>query len=183
MPYKDPEKRREYHRKYLNRWVERNREYVRNQARRRYWANPEKARAKTNTNRRRAEQSYETRARRYHRQKIAVLKRYSGAQPHCACCGESKYEFLTIDHIIPIKRKRAGSHGGEHLFSYLYKRPAQLDVYQVLCFNCNCAKSAGTCCPHVKSKFDTLREWEEWANLKRSPNVRSLEELPCLNPC
>jgi hypothetical protein len=71
---------------------------------------------------------------------------------HCACCGETELVFLSLDHL--------NDNGAEHRRQLreegingngLYRRLRQLDYpsgYQVLCFNCNWAKSHGGC-PHA----------------------------------
>ena len=74
----------------------------------------------------------------------AFVKMYGGL---CACCGEIEIEFLTLDHIIPRtseNRQETGSKGYSKALSEY--RP---DLYQVLCFNCNCARRHGVC-PHKK---------------------------------
>ena len=84
--------------------------------------------------------------------KRECLEYYGGAPPKCACCGESHYEFLTIDHIKGDghthfwgnkpgcgyrKRQRIT---GMLLYRYMVKNNFPNDGYQVLCFNCNCLK-------------------------------------------
>jgi hypothetical protein len=73
----------------------------------------------------------------------------------CACCGETKPKFLTIDHI--------DNNGAEHrkAISGPNNRCGSFDVYrwlkanhypkgfQVLCYNCNCGRHRnGGICPH-----------------------------------
>ena len=73
--------------------------------------------------------------------------------PCCACCGENKFLiFLTIDHIkgrddLPDKEKNLV---GTALYAYL-KRNNYPPKYQVLCINCNSAKSDFDECPHKRS--------------------------------
>ncbi len=76
--------------------------------------------------------------------KLFVLVHYSGDPPKCACCGESHFEFLTIDHI--------NGGGNQHMKSLrkigtnLYRWLVNNDFpegYQVLCWNCNCSKGIG----------------------------------------
>ena len=68
----------------------------------------------------------------------------------CACCGEDEKTFLTLDHINgdgaedQRKRKAAPGYG---LFLSL-KKDGWPSGYQVLCYNCNCAKRTGDECPH-----------------------------------
>jgi|SaaInlV_165m_DNA_3_1040750.scaffolds.fasta_scaffold96794_1 hypothetical protein len=74
--------------------------------------------------------------------------------PCCNCCGENKFLiFLTIDHVkgrddLPDKEKDLM---GSALYAYL-KRNNYPPEYQVLCINCNSAKSDFDECPHKRSK-------------------------------
>lgn len=73
-----------------------------------------------------------------------VIEAYGGK---CICCGESIKEFLNLDHKNNdgnIERKKFGSAGQ-------YKRAIKEcfpKKYQLLCFNCNLAKSIYKTCPH-----------------------------------
>lgn len=92
----------------------------------------------------------------YQRLRMAVLSHYSGGAMRCACCAESELAFLTIDHIVPIRRQNRDSrHGGTALYSRLRSQGFP-DGFQVLCYNCNCAKGANGECPH-KLNPDRMR--------------------------
>jgi len=68
--------------------------------------------------------------------------------PCCACCGEKMLIFLTIDHIRGRqKQERKNRIGGKDLRYKLLARGFPKN-YQVLCFNCNSAKSDTGICPH-----------------------------------
>jgi len=66
----------------------------------------------------------------------------------CACCGENEERFLTLDHKLNDgnhARKQSGA------FKIMRKAISEADPrkYQVLCFNCNCARSQHNgICPH-----------------------------------
>jgi hypothetical protein len=65
----------------------------------------------------------------------------------CACCGEARPEFLTLDHI----NGREGEPyriTGQKAWARLKARGWPKDNYQLLCFNCNCAKGIYGHCPH-----------------------------------
>lgn len=67
----------------------------------------------------------------------------------CICCGESKQEFLTLDHITGRSIKEKGI-TGQKFFGLLKSQGWPKDNYQLLCFNCNCAKGIYGICPHKK---------------------------------
>jgi uncharacterized protein YeaC (DUF1315 family) len=69
----------------------------------------------------------------------------------CACCGTEKSVYLTLDHVQNDGYKTKKSRGDVNYRCATKKyRP---DVYQVLCFNCNCGKHRnGGTCPHQKLK-------------------------------
>lgn len=80
--------------------------------------------------------------------KRATIKEYGG---ECTCCGETKLEFLTIDHINGngAEERRNLNVGAGHQFYHLLKKQGYpKGNYQVLCFNCNFAKHAYGKCPH-----------------------------------
>jgi len=89
--------------------------------------------------------------------KYAVLSHYSKKLsnsdiPCCNCCGEHDFLiFLTIDHITNRKnathKKRLV---GQDMYRYLRRNGYPLG-YQVLCVNCNSAKSDSGICPHKRS--------------------------------
>ena len=82
---------------------------------------------------------------RQHRQSLrdAVLRAYGDA---CACCGERRREFLTLDHIAGGGRqhKRATS---SHIYRDLRNRGFP-PGFRVLCWNCNCSRGSYGYCPH-----------------------------------
>lgn len=78
--------------------------------------------------------------------KAQVFEAYGGLR--CACCGETQFEFLQLDHI--------NGGGAEHRKSGLMGSPLYTKLrregfppgYQVLCANCNFAKGHLGYCPH-----------------------------------
>lgn len=79
----------------------------------------------------------------YARKRIEAIQILGG---RCACCGESEYAFLAIDHPNGggHKERRAGvvCHG-------LLKRVRESPhLYRVLCHNCNMAVAFHGACPH-----------------------------------
>ena len=106
----------------------------------------------TEYNARRAKVDPEFKARRAQlnleskkRTRREVIETYGG---RCVCCGETTYEFLCIDHVNGggnRERKRLGMGGWIY---YKIKREKYPTSYQILCHNCNFAKSAYGKCPH-----------------------------------
>jgi hypothetical protein len=83
--------------------------------------------------------------RNYRKLRDEVFAAYGGYA--CACCGESTPEFLQIDHIDGsggLRRRMAGSN---YLYKWLRAR-GYPEGFQVLCANCNIAKSRYGVCPH-----------------------------------
>lgn len=84
-------------------------------------------------------------ARREHKQR--VLDAYGS---ECACCGESTFEFLTLDHIAgdgATHRKTSGLTKSLALYKHLIAEGFPTG-YRVLCFNCNSARGFYGYCPH-----------------------------------
>lgn len=74
-------------------------------------------------------------------QRTRTFERYGGV---CVCCGESNRGFLTFDHI---DGKEPG--GFREAAWREAKRKGYPDTFRILCFNCNCGRSAnGGVCPH-----------------------------------
>ena len=89
-----------------------------------------------------------------YRSKIEVLTHYcSGKKPYCVCCEYNELAGLTIDHIhgrkkIPEDEAKATGHA----LRLLLKKKNYPPNYQVLCFNCNSAKSNKDTCPGLLPK-------------------------------
>lgn len=86
--------------------------------------------------------------------KEVVFEHYGNA---CACCGEDEQEFLTIDHIHnngSKHRKENDTGKGFNLYRWLINNNYP-SGFQLLCWNCNCAKQFNKgVCPH-KTKRKT----------------------------
>ena len=95
-------------------------------------------------------------ARQYRRRftnkyKQEAVDHYGGK---CSCCGESELAFLQLDHINNdgAEWRRKYQVQGNSLYGWL-KRHGWPGGFQVLCANCNRAKSAGGC-PHLALATD-----------------------------
>lgn len=78
------------------------------------------------------------------RRKREVIDHYGGK---CACCGESAIEFLCLDHKNGNGQQERKAYHFTQVWRIAIKRGFP-DDYQVLCFNCNNAKSIYGICPH-----------------------------------
>lgn len=83
--------------------------------------------------------------KRLQRIKREVLAHYGDSR--CACCGETRLEFLTIDHIFGGGRQHRQSQRIGNMCVWLKKHNFP-EGYQVLCMNCNFAKGRFGRCPH-----------------------------------
>ena len=125
----------EYHRKsrMKNYWANAGRE--RNKAIERYWSNHEEALAMRKKGR--------------DKLRMEVLIAYSGNPPKCACCSETNLIFLVTDHINGGgNQHRLAIKGYKTVSIYAWLRKNNYPAgFQILCHNCNFAKSHGGC-PH-----------------------------------
>ena len=85
-------------------------------------------------------------ARNYRKKmRLEAFRRYGAV---CACCSESQYEFLGIDHVNGGGRKHRKKIGsGLGIYSWL-RQQGYPPGFQVLCHNCNMAKGLYGKCPH-----------------------------------
>jgi hypothetical protein len=95
-----------------------------------------------------------TRGREYAlARKTRVLEYYSQSPPTCACCGEKEMKFLALDHInndgAKHRKQIKAREGGAIIYRWVEKNNYP-PMFQVLCFNCNWAKSKYGECPHKR---------------------------------
>lgn len=65
----------------------------------------------------------------------------------CRCCGEDKYEFLSVDHINGGGRAHRIAVKSSNIYPWL-RRNNYPKGFQILCHNCNMAKGFYGKCPH-----------------------------------
>ena len=83
--------------------------------------------------------------------KYKVLYHYSNTKLICACCNESIYEFLTLDHPNNDGAKHRKQIGGSFaIYNWLIKNNYPKG-FRVLCMNCNAARGWYGKCPHEKT--------------------------------
>lgn len=89
-------------------------------------------------------------ARRRQRLKKEVFDHYGRK---CSCCGEPCIQFLTIDHIEGggTKHRKVVGRSSADFHNWLIKNGFPTG-FQVLCFNCNCAKGIYGKCPHEEEQ-------------------------------
>lgn len=84
-----------------------------------------------------------------------VIKKYGGK---CNCCGEDKFCFLVIDHknndgATERKTLYGSQSGSNNRWLLKLRREKIRDDLQILCWNCNAAKSIFGECPHKTGNF------------------------------
>ena len=86
--------------------------------------------------------------RRKHREKrVRLLQRYGGS---CVCCGETKFEFLAIDHEHGGGARERSQMKPHDYYRRLLKALKPLPGYRVLCHNCNASLGFYGYCPHAR---------------------------------
>ncbi|MDP3891935.1 hypothetical protein [Nocardioides sp.] len=79
---------------------------------------------------------------------LEVLSHYGGI---CVCCGESRYEFLSMDHPNNDGAQHRRDITGPNFRRWL-KRNNFPPGFRVLCINCNFSRGRYGYCPHEKEK-------------------------------
>ena len=98
----------------------------------------------------RCKSCWSLRNKKYNREvRTQVLEAYGNK---CNCCGESKQEFLAIDHINGggyKQRKTLSNRSSTGLYMKL-REWGYPEGYRVLCHNCNQSRGFYGYCPHDK---------------------------------
>ena len=91
-------------------------------------------------------------AKEERQKRVVVIKHYSNNKINCKCCNQKGIKFLTIDHI---EGRKAMNHkrrlSSTRLIDWLIKNNYPKG-FQVLCWNCNCAKGFYEKCSHEVEK-------------------------------
>ena len=77
--------------------------------------------------------------------RAAAIEHYGKA---CACCGESTYEFLCIDHINGGGNRQRKQLGCSRNFYSWLRRNGYPKGFRTLCHNCNQSIGYNGYCPH-----------------------------------
>lgn len=72
----------------------------------------------------------------------------------CACCGEKRDEFLTIDHINGGGCKDRKTRRGWTFYQWLRGQEYPKENFRLLCWNCNCSRGFRGYCPHEREKLN-----------------------------
>lgn len=89
-----------------------------------------------------------------HQLRVEVLKHYGGDPPKCACCGEARIEFLSMDHENndgAQHRQEIKASGARTIYSWIKKHGYPVG-FRVLCHNCNLSRGFYGYCPHEKER-------------------------------
>lgn len=83
-----------------------------------------------------------------------VIYGYGG---ECVCCGESHFDFLTIDHVVNVGHESLDDKKDySHKTGTLFRRLKKLGFpkgYRCLCFNCNSGREVnGGICEHDEER-------------------------------
>lgn len=89
--------------------------------------------------------------------RMLVLERYGGSPPKCACCGEGRIEFLSLDHTNGggLKHRREVG-GGAYVWRWCKKNNFP-EGFRVLCHNCNLSLGFYKRCPHQESNLEVIQ--------------------------
>lgn len=89
------------------------------------------------------------------RLKSQVFEHYGGK---CSCCGESQFEFLSIDHINNngSEHRKDIKKSGTHFYKWIIDNNYPDDL-QILCLNCNLSKGFYGYCAHDEKNLKKNR--------------------------
>jgi hypothetical protein len=110
-----------------------------------------------------------------------VLRAYGGDEPVCACCGQDRFQFLTLDHVENGGRLHRLSRGTQGVYREL-RRKGFPSGFRVLCFNCNLARGLYGACPHAGAGATLHGNLGEHADVVEAGSLRQCtrcrQELP-----
>lgn len=115
------------------------------------------------------------RADRVRKLRKEVIEHYGGK---CACCGETMFEFLSIDHVNNNGAHHRNVDGvkGDRILRYIRDNNYPKD-FQVLCRNCNWGKFVnGGVCPHKRRAQSTAGGGK--AKFANSPSLQGQAAAP-----
>lgn len=164
MNWKNREARSKYYKEYYQKnreailkrrkkYREENKEKLSNYRRAYYQRNKEKEMNRAKEYYQKNKEYLDVQSKKWRiKRRMEVLIHYSGNPPKCACCGESHFEFLVIDHIAgggTKHRKKANLMSASTFYTWL-KENNFPKGFRVLCHNCNMARGLYGYCPHQR---------------------------------
>jgi hypothetical protein len=118
----------------------------------------------------------------WERQRQAVLNLLGNK---CACCGESEPEFLTVDHVNNdgyLEKSPAGNRirGSGYYPKCIKAIQAGSKAYQLLCWNCNCARAnePDKICPCYKERQRKLLSTQPISEPTAQPGLAKVLKFP-----
>lgn len=87
----------------------------------------------------------------HRRLKQEVIKGYGGK---CECCGESEWQFLTLDHKNgggTAERRLSNNRNHTVFYKRLLANGCPREKFRLLCWNCNSSFGLYGKCPHKES--------------------------------
>lgn len=82
------------------------------------------------------------------RKRLAIMERFGG--PVCVCCGDERYDVLTVDHIEGGGGDDRRKYPEVSLYRKFLLTEADVNKFRILCFNCNSGRAVnGGVCPHA----------------------------------
>jgi hypothetical protein len=150
MAHYKPERDREKGRQQMARWRERGNNREAEKERKRLWRQQPNVVARENERQRTYRVNNPDRFRQYKETYLAKVWAEAIAVygDHCVCCGETERAFLTFDHINGGGRKERMALGIRTSMLYALRKLNFPTTLQMLCWNCNAAKSYDGSCPH-----------------------------------
>ena len=99
------------------------------------------------------------RQRLYRRKcKEELIAAYGGK---CVCCGENRFEFLTLEHTEKDGAKHKKELGNtDSIHRWIRRNGYPKGRFTILCFNCNAADFYYGQCPHKSFKLSSGLEKE-----------------------
>jgi hypothetical protein len=85
--------------------------------------------------------------------KRCMAKKRSSIMSHygakCSCCGETNMSYLTVDHINNDGAEHRKQVTSARMYKWIIDNGFPVN-FQILCYNCNCAKGFYGSCPHKR---------------------------------
>ena len=185
MAYKDKEKAKAYAREWKRKWREKNPELSKSRQKERSKRFREKQigygkRYYYKYREQIIERTIKNNRARYRDRRLNCIEHYGNK---CGCCGETRIEFLSIDHINGngLKHRKELAIKNMNIFEYLTKNNYP-EGFRVLCHNCNQSFGHYGYCPHQMERNEITKDraleiTEElrikYNAIKKRPNTKS----------